>query len=338
MKSHHITSIVSATVISLLLIACAPVSPSATQPSTAGAPANSTTKLSVVATYSILGDLVANVGGDLVQIETLVGAGGDAHTFEPTPADSVKLIRATLIFENGLEFEPWLDDLYTAAQSQATRVVVSEKVEPRALEEAEHHEEEGEPAQGEGAQHDEHQHGEFDPHIWQSVTNAKRMVQTIRDALVAADPDNATTYQSNAENYLAQLNELENWVEAEVAKLPAERRKLVTSHDTFGYFAERYGFDVIGSALAAVTTEASEPSAADLAALVEQIKATGVPAIFAENISNPKLMEQIAAEANVTLASTLYTDALGELGSDGETYIKMIRYNVQTIVTALALK
>lgn len=335
MKSHHITWIVSTVVISLLLIACAPVSLTATQQSKPVVPSNSNTKLSVVATYSILGDLVANVGGDLVQIETLVGAGGDAHTFEPTPADSVKLIQATLIFENGLEFEPWLNDLYTSAQSQARRVVVSEKVEPRALEEAEHHEEEGEHAQEEGAQHDEHQHGEFDPHIWQSVTNAKLMVETIRDALVAADPNNTATYQANAENYLAQLSELENWVEAEVAKLPAEHRKLVTSHDTFGYFAERYGFEVIGSALTSVSTEASEPSAAELAALVEQIKAIGVPAIFAENISNPRLMEQIAAEANVTLAPTLYTDALGEPGSDGETYIKMMRYNVQTIVTAL---
>jgi ABC-type Zn uptake system ZnuABC Zn-binding protein ZnuA len=160
------------------------------------------------------------------------------------------------------------------------------------------------------------------------------MVENIRAALTTADPDHAADYAANAAAYIAELQALDEWVRTEVSALPSEQRKLVTSHDTFGYFAEEYGFEVIGTALP-VSTEGASPSAQAIAALVEDIRATGVRAIFAENVSNPQLMEQIASEAGVVLAPALYTDALGAPGTDGDTYLKMMRYNVTTIVTAL---
>lgn len=186
-----------------------------------------------------------------------------------------------------------------------------------------------------GEDHAGHGHGEVDPHIWHDVQHATVMVANVRDGLVAADPANAATYRANAAAYLAELNALDAEVFARVEALPEDRRKLVTTHDTFGYFADRYGFEVLGTALGSVTTEAADPSAGEIAALVEEIRASGVPAIFAENIANPDLMRRIADEAGVELAPTLYTDALGEPGSTGETYLAMVRHNVTTIVTAL---
>lgn len=290
-------------------------------------------KLPVVATYSILGNLVQLVGGEQIELTTLVGPGGDAHTFEPTPADSTALIKSRLLFENGLEFEPWLDDMFTASGSQATRIVVTEGIQAHAGEEEHEGEEHADEEQHEGEE--EHEHGEYDPHVWHDVNNAIVMVGHIRDALVAADPANATVYQENAESYLAELKQLDAFVVEQANQLPAERRKLVTSHDTFGYFAERYGFTVVGTALGSASTEVADPSPAQLAGLINEIKAAGVPAIFAENVANPALMETIAREAGVQLAPTLYTDALGEAGTPGASYIEMIRYNITTIVTAL---
>lgn len=287
-----------------------------------------TSRLKVVATFSVLGDLVHNVAADLVELKTLVPAGGDAHTFEPSPADSVTLAEADLVFENGLDFESWLPDLFTAAHSRARRVVVSEGIDPLTATEEEHHAQEGD--------EDGDHHGGFDPHVWHDVDNAIHMVEHIRDRLVAADLANADAYRANAERYLQQLKQLDAFVVDRVNNLPPERRKLVTTHDTFGYFARRYGFELVGTALGSVSTEVADPAAADIAALVEQIKATGVPAIFTENIESGSLTERIAHEAGVALAPVLYTDALDDPGSNGESYEKMIRYNVETIVMALS--
>lgn len=317
--------------------------------------------LKVVATFSILGDIVANIGGDAIELEVMVGPDGDAHTFEPSPSDIAKLTDADVIVENGVEFETWLDDVYEASDSEAIRVVATdglalleigegddhegEEHEGEGSPEA-HHDEDEEHADGasleadhdeEGEEHEgeEHEHGEQDPHVWQSVQNVIGEVAVIRDALVAADPDAAATYQANADAYLAQLTELDAFITAEVAALPAESRKLVTSHDALGYFADAYGFEIVGTALGSLSTETADPSGGELAALVEQIRAAGVPAIFAENVANIGLMEQIAEDAGVVLAPGLYTDALGPAGSDGETYVEMMRYNATTIVTAL---
>ncbi len=276
----------------------------------------------VVATYSILGDLVKNVGGDNIELTTLVGPNGDAHTFEPAPSDNVELAEADVVFENGLEFETWLADLYESSGSEGERVIVTEGIEPLPIAEEEHE-------HGRG-----HEHGEYDPHVWHDPTNAVVMVESIRDALVEADPDNAEAYEQNADEYIAELEKLDTDAQEQVDSIPEDNRTLFTSHDTFGYFAERYDFGV-DTALASASTEVSDPSAGETAELVEEVEASGVPAIFAENVSNPGMMEGIASEAGVELAPTLYTDALGEPGTDGATYIQMVRYNVSTMSEAL---
>lgn len=297
------------------LVACA--TSSTQQPANTG-------KLSVVATFSVLADLVQNVTGDSASVITLVGAGSDTHTFEPSPADSVALADASLIFENGASFERWLDDLYTASRSSARRIDLSEGIALLRLG-AESHTE-----AGNGGGRDE-----VDPHLWHDVSNVMQMVTHIRDSLIESDPANTSLYQQNASHYLAQLQDLDKWIEAEVATIPQDARKLVTTHDTFEYFAHRYGFEVVGTGLSSISTESADPAAADVVALIEEIKRERVPVLFIENVSNPELMQRIATEAGVEVAPALYTDALGAAGSAGDSYIKMMRYNVTTIVDAL---
>jgi zinc/manganese transport system substrate-binding protein len=308
----------------LTLMAFLPtMTPVVAQTPTTGVP------LHVVASFSILGDLVKNVGGEGVVVTTLIRPGVDAHTYDPAPADLVVLSKADIIFENGLGFEPWLERFFASAQPPGARVVTTEGITPREAGADEH---EGEAqAEEDGAQG----HGQFDPHVWHDVANVIIMVGNIRDALVAADPARAELYKANAAAYIAELEALDASVREQVGTLPPERRKLVTSHDTFGYFAAAYGFEIIGTALGSISTEAGDPSARDIATLVTEIQEAGVPAIFAENVANPDLMESIATEAGVALAPTLYTDALGAPGSPGETYIGMMQTNVTTIVDAL---
>ena len=205
-------------------------------------------------------------------------------------------------------------------------MVVSEGLQLREGDEEHHDHKEAKPHK------DEH---EDDPHLWHDVKNAIHMVGMIRDSLAEADPPNAEKYKANAAAYLDRLKALDAWAVEKVGTLPAGKRKLVTSHDTFGYFANRYGFEVVGTMLASFSTEASGPSPATFAKLVEAVRAVKVPAIFAENVHNPKLMERLAKESGVKLAPPLFTDALGKAGSPGETYEKMIRHNVTTIVDAL---
>jgi ABC-type Zn uptake system ZnuABC Zn-binding protein ZnuA len=283
----------------------------------------------VVASFSILGDLVKNVGGEVVEVTTLIGPGVDAHTYDPAPADLVVLTKADVIFENGLGFEPWLDRFFASAQPSGARVVVTEGITSREAG-ADEHEGEAQVEDGGG------EHGQFDPHVWHDVANVVVMVGNIRDALVAADPARAELYGANAAAYIAELEALDASIREQVGTLPQERRKLVTSHDTFGYFAGAYGFEVLGTALGSLSTEAGDPSARDIATLITEIEEAGVPAIFAENVANPDLMESIAAEAGVSLAPPLYTDALGPPGSPGETYMGMMQSNVTTIVDALS--
>ena len=322
-------------------------------PGASPAGAQESDPLRVVTTFSILGDWVTQVGGDRIEVVTIVPAGGDAHTFDPNPEQVASVADADLIVEIGAGFEPWLDDMVAASGSGATRVVVSDGLdliggtdehEGEASPEAAHEHDEASPEAAHADHADEaeddhgheHEPGEVDPHIWHDVTNAIASVETIRTALESADPANAATYDANASAYTAELNELDAFIRDETARLPEERRKLVTTHDTFGYFAAAYGFEIVGTALNSLTTGSDDPPAQEVAALIGEIEASGVPAIFAENVSNTDLMESIAAEAGVTLAPPLYTDALGESGSDGETYVSMMRFNATTIVTALA--
>ena len=271
----------------------------------------SATTLRVVATFSVLGDLVKNVGGDRVEVTVLVGPDGDAHTFEPTPKESVALARAQVVFENGFHFEHWLDGLYAASGSHALRVVVTEGIEPITL------------------------GNEEDPHVWHDVSNVLLMAERVRDGLIAVDPGHAAYYKEGAEKYLDELAKLDHWIIDTLKDIPDNNRNLFTSHDTFGYFAKRYGFTLIGAALESATTEAADPSAAQIAETVEKIKSAGVKVVFAENTRNPKLLESVAREAGVKVAPHLYTDALGPAGSDGETYIKMMRHNTTVLAEAL---
>lgn len=282
-------------------------------------------KPKAVATFSVLGDFVREVGGDKVELVTLVGADGDAHTFDPTPQDVAAIGGATVAFENGAKFESgWFDKAYAASGSKAARVVTSDGLK---LLEGDCDHEHTDPDPG-------HVH-EDDPHVWHDVANAIHMVGKVRDGLVAADPANRAEYRANAEAYLAKLRDLDGWVVATTGTLPKERRKLVTGHDTFGYFAKRYGFTVAGSVLPSFSTEAADPSAAGFAELVAKVKAEKVPAIFCENSHNAKLVDRLATAAGVKVAPPLYTDALGPRDSPGGTYLKMVRSNVTTIVDAL---
>ena len=307
-----------------------------------------TAPLSVLATFSIVGDVVRNVGGDAIALEVLVGSDGDAHTFESSPSDIAKIADASLIFENGVGFEEWLDDVYASSDSVATRVAVAEglpllDIEGLPAEGGDEHadEEHADEAiqdadhDGEEVHEEEHEHGELDPHVWHDPRNVVAEVAFIRDSLSAADPANAQTYAANADAYLAVLGETQVFLVAEVEKLPVDRRKLVTSHDALGYFAAAYGFEIVGTALGSFSTETADPSGGELAELVEQIKTAGVPAIFVENIEGTDLMRQIAADAGVALAPPIYTDALGEPGGEAGTYVDLVRYNMTTIVTAL---
>ena len=265
----------------------------------------------VVATFSMVGDLVKNVGQDRVELTVLVGANGDVHAFEPTPQDGIILSKADIIFENGLHLEHWLDDLYASSASKARRIVVSDDVETLKAQ------------------------GDVDPHIWHDVNNALIMVENIRKGFGEVDPTHADYYEHNAQVYIEQLARLNYWVMEQLKDIPDENRKLVTGHDTFAYFAARYGFQIVGAAIESATTEAVDPSAAQIAALMDKIKSAKVKAVFTENMHNPKLLQSLAQEAGVKVAPDLYTDALGPAGSDGDTYIKMIQHNVQIIAEYL---
>lgn len=277
----------------------------------------------VVATFSILADWVTNVGGEGIELATIVPAGGDTHTFDPDPGRVASIADADVIFAIGPAFEPWLADMVQASGAPAA-VKVTKGIELLGA------------ADGLAAEpKDEEDQSDADPHIWGDVRNAITAVETIRAALAVANPDDADAFQENADAYTAKLEQLDASIRERVATIPEEYRKLVTTHDTFAYYAHAYGFEILGTALGSLSTETGDPSAADIATLVEAIDEAGVPAIFAENIVNPDLMRSIADEAGVELAPTLYTDALGEAGSAGDSYLKMMTYNTDTIVTAL---
>jgi zinc/manganese transport system substrate-binding protein len=266
-------------------------------------------RLDVVASFSIIGDFVRNVGGDSVRVTTLVGPDGDVHVYTPAPADAKKIADAKLVIVNGLGLEGWLARLVQSSGSKAPVIAATKGITPLRL----------------GSQ--------ADPHAWQSVANAKIYVANICDALVAADPAHADAFRANAERYAAQLDELDREVRSAVAGIPPERRKVISTHDAFGYFAAAYGIDFI--APLGVSTE-TEPSAREIAAIIRQVKADKIPAVFLENISDPRLVSRIAAETGARLGGTLFSDALtGEKG-DAPTYIDMVRHNIKALTTALA--
>lgn len=271
----------------------------------------------VVASFSILADLVRRVGGDRVEVTSLVGPDADAHGFEPSPADAGRVAGARLVVVNGLGLDGWIDRLVKAGgRSAPTLVVASRGVAAMA--------DPGQPGHGHG-------HG-MDPHAFQSVANARLYVATIRDALAAADPDGRDAYAANAAAYLAELATLEAEIRRELGRIPAGRRRVITSHDAFGYYAAAYGLRFI--APRGVSTD-SDVSARDVARIVRQIRAEKVPAVFLENVSDPRLLEQIARESGARLGGRLYSDALSQPDGPAGSYVALMRANLRTLVAAL---
>jgi zinc/manganese transport system substrate-binding protein len=266
-------------------------------------------RLNVVASFSILGDFVRNVGGDKVSVNTLVGPNGDVHVYTPAPSDAKEVARAQLLVVNGLGLEGWLPRLLQSSGSKAPIVTASKGIAPLKL----------------GA--------DADPHAWQSVVNAKIYVANIRDALETADPTDAGLFRANAERYLAELDDLDREVRAEIEKIPSERREVISTHDAFGYFARDYGVEFI--APLGVSTE-TEPSASDIARIISQIKSAHIPAVFLENISDDRLIRRIADETGARVGGTLVSDSLTEENGVAPTYIAMVRHNIKALTSALA--
>ncbi len=307
-------------------------------------------KVEAVASFSILGDMVREVGGDRVAVKTLVGPNDDAHVFSPTPADAKALAGAKLFFINGLGFEGWMDRLVKASGFKGDVVVTSKGVKARHLAEGEghHHGEEGhDDHHGEKHAHGDHpkasgeddddgeeeEEEETDPHAWQDLANGRIYVANIRDALIAADPEGRAAYESNAARYLGEIEKEEQAVKEAIAKLPQARRKLITSHDAFHYFGEAYGLEIV--APEGVSTE-SEASAKDVAKIIRQIKQEKIPAVFLENVTDRRLLDQIARETGAKIGGTLYSDALSPPDGPAPTYLDMFRHNVGVLTAALS--
>lgn len=301
-------------------------------------------KPKVVATFSILADLTEQVAGEHATVTTLVGPDGDAHVFEPGPRESMALADADLLVANGLGFEPWLQRLSEAAGFDGTLLIASEGVTPLPAEheddhDAEHAGEEAEThAEGEHQEdHDEshdadHDHGAFDPHAFQDLSNAQIYVANIAQGLSRIDPEHAGDFRANAERLSASLAELDAEMKAGFAAIPAERRRVLTSHDAFRYFGRAYGVDFL--AIHGVSTDA-EPTAKDLARIIEQARAGRITAIFAENMADPRLAEAVSTESGIRVGGRLYADALSAAGGPAPDYLSLVRYNAGQLLEAL---
>jgi len=270
-------------------------------------------KMKVAASFSILGDMVKQVGGDRVDVVTFVGPNGDAHVYEPTPADAKALSESKILFINGLGLEGWMTRLENSSGFKGKVVTASTGVNPRKMVEDEK--------------------TITDPHAWQSLANGKIYAANIRDALIAADPAGKATYEANAKKFIDGMTAMEANVKAAVAKMPPERRKIITTHDAFGYFGSAYGMEFI--APEGVSTE-SEASAQDVAKIITQIKKEHIPAVFLENVTDSRLLDQIASETGAKIGGTLYSDALSPPDGPAGTYLDMFRNNIDTLSTALS--
>ncbi len=275
--------------------------------------------LQVVTSFSILEDLVKNVGGNKIQIVNFVPRDGDTHSYQPSATDVKALAKARIVFLNGAGLETWFAKLAKNAGGKAQIIELASNLTARKLEEAGH----------------EHEHQEeTDPHIWWNPNNTIQMINRIRNALSAADKNDQALYWTNAAKYTREIANLDVWAKLEVKKIPISSRKIVTNHDALGYLADHYGFKVVGTIIPSGSTERA-PSAKEPAELIRIIRREKVKAIFTENIINAKLAQTIARETNAKIAPALYTDSLGAIGSSGETFLKAFRHNIQTLVAAL---
>jgi zinc/manganese transport system substrate-binding protein len=302
------------TIVSAIGVAIATLSPALQ--------AQTTTPVKAVASFSILGDLVRQVGGDRVAVEVLVGPGGDAHVFQPTPSQARLVGQAQIVFSNGLGFEGWMSRLLNTAAYKGRHVVVSQGIKPITAEADDH---------GHGHKHGHH-HDEADPHAWQAVPNAIAYVGNIAKGLCKADATGCDQYQRNAGAYIAQLKTLDADIRATWATIPAAQRKVITSHDAFGYYAHAYGVKFL--APQGVNTD-SEASARGVAQLVRQIKKEQIKALFVESISDPRLIAQIGRETGVKPAGELYSDSLSDAQGPAANYLAMMRTNTSALTQAI---
>lgn len=289
-------------------------------------------RLPVVASFSILADLVGEVGGDRVEVTALVGPDGDAHVFEPTPRQARQLQQARVLVTNGLGFEAWLPRLQSAVAFQGREIVASAGIAPRALPASAHGHGHAH-SHGHGHAHSHAPAGTVDPHAWQDVRNVIAYVNNIARGLAQADALHADHYRRRASDYVARLEALDGRIRAQFAALPAERRSVVATHDAFGYFAQAYGLRFI--AVRGLSTE-SEPSARDLARLIGQVREERIAALFVENISDPRLLQQLARETGAAVGGRLYSDALSPADGPAPTYIAMMQTNAAVLLKALA--
>jgi zinc/manganese transport system substrate-binding protein len=279
-------------------------------------PARAAEKIQVVASFSILGDMAAEIAGDKADILVLVGPNGDAHAFEPSPADAKKLSDSKLVLVNGLGLDGWMERLVAASGYTGPVVVASKGIEPRTMIEEEHG----------------HREPVTDPHAWQDLSNGIVYVSNIVDALAKADPANAGDYRARGDRYIAKLRALDADIRREIAKVPPAKRRVITSHDAFGYFAGAYGVEFL--APEGISTEA-EPSATDLARLIDQIKREGIKTLFVENITDPRMIKMIAGETAAEIGGTLFSDATSPPDGPAPHYMDMFTNNVPRLVAAM---
>ncbi|HVJ52934.1 MAG TPA: metal ABC transporter substrate-binding protein [Aliidongia sp.] len=266
----------------------------------------------VVASFSILGDMVHEVGGDEVKVTSLVGPDGDAHVYQPSPRDAKGVASAKLVVINGLGLEGWMERLISSAQFKGTVVTASAGITPQRLSDSA---------------------AVPDPHAWQDIGNGEIYVQTIAAALEAADPEHAALYRQRADAYLGKLTELDRWTRDEIARVPQDKRVIITTHDAFQYFGRAYG---VTFHAAVGMDEDSEPDAAGVAQLIRQIRREHIHALFIENMTDPRLIEQLVRETGTSLGGELFADALSKPGEGGETYLAMFRNNVPKMVEAMS--
>lgn len=326
-----------ATLFSVITLTTATALPAAAEP------------LKVVASFSIISDFAKNVGGDRIDLTTLVGPNGDAHVYEPKPADAAIMSEADVVLVNGLHFEGFLKRLVDASGTKATVVELAKGVETLDTEEeeaghkhghedhADDHAHDGDKQEAHDHDHGHdahagHDHGPIDPHAFQSIANARIYVKNVADAFCTADAAGCDAYKANAAAYTEKLDALETEVKEAVAAIPADKRTVITSHDAFGYFEREYGIAFL--APEGISTEA-EASAADVAKLIRQVREDKAAAIFVENITNQRLIEQISNETGLKIGGTLYSDALSDADGPAATYIDMMRNNVLTIKGAV---
>ncbi len=269
-------------------------------------------RLKVVASFSIIGDMVKQVAGNNVDLEVLVGPNGDAHEYEPTTANARSLSHANIVFINGLGLEGWIERLIQSSAFKGKAVVVTQGITP--------------------LESEAHGHSAPDPHAWQNLENGKTYVANIRDALAQADPLHAAEYQSNAARYLQKLDTLDKWTKTEIAQVEPSKCKVISMHDSFHYFAKQYGVTFI--APLGISTE-SEASAADMARIIDQVRQQHITAVFLENMTDSRLMRQLESDAGAHIGGTLYSDALSAPGEPASTYTDMFTYNVTKLVAAM---